>query len=57
MTQEQRHTLFGVSKSTFSDWKKPNNPKHNLYLILKNMKYESALKLISKAKETEGKIS
>lgn len=57
MTQEQRHTLFGISKSTFSDWKKPNNPKHNLYLILKNMKYESALKLISKAKETEGKIS
>lgn len=53
MTQEQRHALLGVSKSTFSDWRKPDNPKHNLYLLLKNMKYNETVKLIEKAKTKE----
>lgn len=55
MTQEQRHELLGVSKSTFSDWKKPNHPKHNLYLLIKNMSYTRTKNQIQKFKELENK--
>lgn len=48
MTPKQRNDLLGIPKSTFSDWKKPENPRHNLYLIVNEMKYDETVKLLKK---------
>ncbi len=57
MTPKESEEVLGVSKSTYSDWKKQEHPKHNLYLIIKDLKYASTKKRITQLKEEEEKTS
>jgi len=49
MTQAQIEELFGVSSSTFKDWKnKPDHTKRNLALFLKSLNYQEAKSSVNK---------
>lgn len=50
MTQKQVKNLFGVTHNTFHMWSNPDNPKHNLYLLVDDMTYEQGVEKINDIK-------
>lgn len=46
MSQEEMKSLLGVARATFSDWKKRDNPKHNLYLFLRAFEYDEVKSVV-----------